>query len=126
MTETPETQPEPAQPEPEIGLAELSVRSVLAKDWRSVSIETEQRGPDGSEVLSRGLLLFLVCPICAATVAAPTEEANLPREHGLFHIRQAKDFDSLNRVIEILQGLVYEAEHPDRREDHIGPDEGYR
>jgi hypothetical protein len=134
VSQTPaeETQ-EPVQPEPEVGLAELSVRSVLANDWRTVSIETEQTGPDGTEVLSRGMLLFLVCPLCSAVVPPKTtdvagNDTDLPSAHGMHHIRQARDFDALNKVVDILKAMVPEPEeetgriqpHPFQRDSRHG------
>lgn len=82
------------------GLAELSTVSVLNGDWAQISVE--QRGPDGSEVIG-GIALFASCPVCWAVVPLPTEQMNFMLEHSKWHIKQARDWDQINFLIEALQ-----------------------
>jgi hypothetical protein len=86
--------PEDHQP----GISELSVISVLNSEWPTISVE--QRGPDGTEVI--GMVLFHACPLCNAVVPLPNPETghHFPHVHAMFHVKQARDFDVLNRVLQ--------------------------
>lgn len=85
------------QPGPE----ESSVLSQL-QNWKDLTLE--QRGPDGTEVLF--LIYFYVCPICFAMVPADYEGQSFKGQHSEFHLRQARDLDALNKVVDILKSLV--------------------
>lgn len=98
MSESTEEEPvEQRQP----GAAEMSVLSLL-QNWKDLTIE--QTGPDGTEVLFR--IYFYVCPVCRAIVPANYEEQDFQQAHTEFHLRQARDFDALNKVVNILKGIA--------------------
>lgn len=86
------------------GPAELSTVSVLNKEWDGLTIDLT--GPDGTETIGR--LVFLNCPLCSGVVAPaiPATEDHPGRdfamEHAARHVKEAQDWDSINRLIEIL------------------------
>lgn len=91
--------------ERQVGLAEASVLSQM-QNWQDLVIE--QVGPDTSEVLFR--IYFYVCPICDAVIPATYEEKNFQSGHNEYHLRQARDFDAINKVVDILRSLVPKGE----------------
>lgn len=59
------------------------------------TVTLEQRGPDGTEILM--LLIFYVCPLCAATVAPAEDEdpMRLAKVHAEWHLQQARALDQI-------------------------------
>lgn len=81
----------------------MSTISVLNKQWEGLTVD--MTGPDGSEIIGR--LVFLNCPVCHGVVAPTYEQEDgsvrdFATDHAANHIKQAQDWDNVNRLIEIL------------------------
>lgn len=76
----------------------MSTISVLNGEWLGLTIDLT--GPDGTETIGR--VVFMNCPICSAVVAPDIPEREFRMEHAAYHIKQAQDWDQINRLIAIL------------------------
>lgn len=72
--------------------------SVLNGDWEGLSVDLT--GPDGTEIIGR--LVFLNCPVCNSVVAPATEDKDFAIEHAKRHIKEAQDWDHVNRLLDLL------------------------
>lgn len=90
---------EEQQTEREPGPLESATAEVFEKrGWRTVTME--QRGPDGTEVLA--MLLFHICPVCAACIPLGTEQDPLPDEHRDYHLKEAQALDEAAAALRFL------------------------
>ena len=67
-------------------------------------ISLEQTGPDGTETIA--MLIFHLCPVCAACIPLGSEEEPFPDLHRTYHLEEAQTFDEARVALRALLSMV--------------------